>query len=250
MNSAAFTPEEVEEGLLQDLLNYLLDYNKKSKKSYYDIHLYSDGYCTLIDWVDRFYDMNWEDDKFVLLKSDEVIQKEVRFPDDHYELMYPEDVDDRLKEWYEKHPEWVKTEYGTWTNMEENRRFNIDMQSEKWQEQNDVNESFFKIDANAVYLLEQAVCCVDEDILRRTDYVVLSKNAMLNFNYLGERCDDNIEKLEDIKIETTYPHNEKSTKNIIHVYVTNYLTDDAIYYLTDSNYLIHRLKVEIDYTSR
>lgn len=131
MNSAAFTPEEVEEGLLQDLLNYLLDYNRKSKKAFYDIHLYSDGYCTCIDWVDRFYDMDWEDDKFVLLKSDEVIQKEVRFPDDHYELMYPEDVDDRLREWHEKHPEWIKTPYGTWTNEKENEEFRKQLEEDK-----------------------------------------------------------------------------------------------------------------------
>ena len=55
-NYQAFTPEEVEQGLHLDLLNYLLDHNKKNETQYYDIHITSDGYCTIIEWTDVMYD--------------------------------------------------------------------------------------------------------------------------------------------------------------------------------------------------
>lgn len=130
MNSQAFTPDEVKQGLLQDLLNYLLDYNQKNNNGYYDIHITSDGFCTIVEWVDIIYDFQSEESKFVLLKSDECVMKELSFPDNHYEMVYPEEAEERLSEWHKEHPEWVKTPYGTWTNEEENRRLKEKLQTE------------------------------------------------------------------------------------------------------------------------
>ena len=123
MNSQAFTPEEVEQGLHIDLIRFLLDLSNKMKDSYFDIHITSDGYCTIVEWVDVSYNFPGEEDKFVLLKGDEYIMKEIRYPDNTYDLVYPEEVEEKLSEWHKQHPEWVKTSYGTWTNEEENKKW-------------------------------------------------------------------------------------------------------------------------------
>ena len=115
-NHQGFTPEEVKKGLLTDLLAYLLDYNKKSENYYYDIHITSDGYCTIVEWSDVSYDRDHgQEGKFQFVDYDEVVMKEVRFPDDHTELCYPEEAEDKLREWLIEHPEWRKNCWGCWT---------------------------------------------------------------------------------------------------------------------------------------
>ena len=121
MNSQAFTPKEVEKGLLKDFLNMLLTISSKFEDSYYDIHITTDGYCTIVEWVDCFYDQ--PSDQFKLVKEDQVIMSELMYPDNSYEYVFPEDVDEKLREWHNNHPEWVKTPYGTWTNTVENEKF-------------------------------------------------------------------------------------------------------------------------------
>ena len=121
-NYQAFTPEEVKKGLLNDLLNYLLEYNKKNETHYYDIHITTDGYCSIVEWSDVGYDKEYgEEGKFRFVDSDQVIMTEKTFPDNHRELCYDEeDYQERLKEFLEKNPGWEKTTYGTWTNRIEN----------------------------------------------------------------------------------------------------------------------------------
>ena len=123
-NTQAFTPEEVKKGLAQDLLNYLLDYNKKNTEQYYDIHITSDGYCTIIEWVDVMYTSKYgEDGKFQFVDYDEYVMKEFTFPDNHTEMCYSEeDAEQRLQEWLKDNPSWVKNEWGCWTNELENER--------------------------------------------------------------------------------------------------------------------------------
>ena len=124
-NSQAFTPEEVEKGLLQDLLNYLLDHNKKNDSQYYDIHITSDGYCSIVEWADVSYNQKYgPEGKFEFVDCDQVIMTEKTFPDNHTELCYDEeDYQERLKEFLENNPGWEKTTYGTWTNRIENEKF-------------------------------------------------------------------------------------------------------------------------------
>ena len=123
-NSQAFTPEEVEEGLLQDLLNYLLSYNQKCKSGYYDIHIWSDGYCTIVDWLDINFKFKGEEGEFKFVPGDGCIMREFLFPDNHYEMCYDEeDYQERLADFLKENPGWEKTPYGTWTNRIENERF-------------------------------------------------------------------------------------------------------------------------------
>ena len=49
-NKMTFTPQEVEEGLHKDLLNYLIDYGTKGERSYNEIHITTDGYCLIVCW--------------------------------------------------------------------------------------------------------------------------------------------------------------------------------------------------------
>ncbi len=123
-NSQAFTPEEVKKGLHLDLLNYLLDHNKKNETQYYDIHITSDGYCTIIEWTDVDYNQKFgPEGEFKYVPADGYVMIEKIFPDNHTELCYnEEDYQERLDEFLKEHPEWVKTSYGTWTNQKENEK--------------------------------------------------------------------------------------------------------------------------------
>lgn len=123
-NYKAFTPEEVEQGLLKDLLDYLTNYSAKSEKNYYDIHITTDGYCTIVEWVDINYDFKDEEGKFEFVPADGYVMIEKIFPDNHTEMCFDEeDYKKRLNEFLEKNPGWVKTYYGTWTNEEENKHW-------------------------------------------------------------------------------------------------------------------------------
>ena len=95
-NETVFDPEEGE--LLEDLVNYLLETNKKSERFYYDIHIMTDGCCDIVQWVSVPYDEPYNGE-FVYKEEDDVIMKEVWFPDNHCEYLFPDEVEDRLKEW-------------------------------------------------------------------------------------------------------------------------------------------------------
>ena len=129
-NYQAFTPEEVEEGLHLDLLNYLLDHNKKNENQYYDIHITTDGYCTIIEWTNVNYDEKYgPDGKFEFVPSNGQVMLEFSFPDNHYEQFYSEEeYQERLQEWLKENPGWVKTHYGTWTNEIENERIRKELE--------------------------------------------------------------------------------------------------------------------------
>lgn len=129
-NYQAFTPEEVKQGLLNDLLNYLLDHNKKNKNQYYDIHITTDGYCSIVEWTDVSYNNEYGDEgKFEYVPYNGQVMLEFSFPDNHYERFYSEEeYQERLQEWLKENPGWVKTSYGTWTNTIENERIRKELE--------------------------------------------------------------------------------------------------------------------------
>jgi len=69
MNSKAFSPDEVSKGLHIDLLKCLIDYNSKSDECYNDIHIYTDGYCTIIEWCEVDYDEKYNNKRFKLVED-------------------------------------------------------------------------------------------------------------------------------------------------------------------------------------
>ena len=121
MNSQTFTPEEVKIGLHLDLIRHLLKMNEQSDTHYNEIKVWTDGYCTIVDWVQRNYNDDYCDDRFELLQSDELIMKEVEFPDGHYDYFTRESADKALDEWLIEHPSWKRTQYGQWYNEEEEK---------------------------------------------------------------------------------------------------------------------------------
>lgn len=128
-NSKAFTPEEVKKGLLNDLINYLLDYNKKSDDSYYDIHITTDGYCQIVEWIDVSYEYKEDYGKFEFVEPDQYIFREYIFPDNHSEYFETEDeYNEVLSRWLKKHKKerWVKNDFGRWVSLAEeeaNRKY-------------------------------------------------------------------------------------------------------------------------------
>ena len=132
-NRQSFTTEEVEKGLHLDLLNYLLDHNKKAKEQYYDIHIATDGYCTTVEWTNVSYNSDYgQEGKFAFVPADSYVMIEKIFPDNHIEMCYDEeDYKERLDEFLKENPGWVKTHYGTWTNEIENEKFRKQLEGEK-----------------------------------------------------------------------------------------------------------------------
>lgn len=117
-NSQSFTPEEVEQGLHLKLLNVLLELNNAFKKRYNDIHIWTDGYCTIIDWAESYYDDVGEG-RFEFVEGDEVIMVEKLFPDGHIELCEDEeDYINKLNSWRKKHKNWTLLADGTWAEGE------------------------------------------------------------------------------------------------------------------------------------
>ena len=113
-NEEAFTPEDVEAGLLNDLVKHLLDHNAKSDRAYYDIHITSDGYCSIVQWVSVPYNDEHYNGEFMYVDEDEVIMTEIRYPDNSFEYILPGTEDDAMEEWGKNNPDWYKNDQGIW----------------------------------------------------------------------------------------------------------------------------------------
>ena len=111
-NEEVFTPEDVEDGLMDDLIKYLKIHNEKSDRAYYDIHITSDGYCSIVQWVSVPYEDEHYNGEFVFKDEDEVIMKELRLPDNSIEYVFPDEEDERFNEWLKENPDWYKNDRG------------------------------------------------------------------------------------------------------------------------------------------
>ena len=121
-NSQAFTPEEVKKGLHLELIKYLLEYNEKSEKYYNDIHITTDGYCTIIEWVCECHGEACTGFSFV--DHDEQVMKLVYYPDNSFGYAEDEDeANDMLLLWLRENPGWERNEYGHWYNKIEQEQF-------------------------------------------------------------------------------------------------------------------------------
>lgn len=114
VNSVAFTPDEVEKNLHLDLINFLLSYNSKADDSFFDIHITTDGYCTIVEFVSLTRGVNDNSEGFAYVDEEHYVLKRVDFPDGHYEYLDDEVAEEALKEWLANNPGWGKDEYGYW----------------------------------------------------------------------------------------------------------------------------------------
>lgn len=119
-NSVAYIPEEAEQA--KKLIDFLVNENiNGNSKHYNEIHITTDGYCTIIEWDRVPYDHEFGV-TFQPVDSDEIVAKEVHFPDNHYEYLPAEQEEEAIKYWLEDNPGWAKDEYGHWYNIEENEK--------------------------------------------------------------------------------------------------------------------------------
>lgn len=131
INHYSYSSEEVDQGLLDDLLNYLLDFNKKSTTKYYEIHISKQDDYTIVDVISCYYEHPEYTGHFEYVAEDQTIMDEMIFPDNSTMHVYPGTEDEVLKEWLEEHPGWVRTSYGTWTNEIDNQKFREALFKEK-----------------------------------------------------------------------------------------------------------------------
>lgn len=104
-NKKAFTPEEVEKGLHLDLIKYLLNYNLNSEDYYEDIHITTDGYCTIVEWCDVCRDKEIPSGSFEFVGEDQYVLTEIRFPDNHHEYLFEGEIETVAKKWLEDNKE-------------------------------------------------------------------------------------------------------------------------------------------------
>jgi len=106
LNNMAFTPEEVEAGALQKLLNYLIDYNTNNNKHYCDIHMTTDGYCIIVEWAVIPYSHEWGG-YFYYVNEDEEIAHWFALPDNSRVLCLDQDDEiDAITNFRLDNPEW------------------------------------------------------------------------------------------------------------------------------------------------
>lgn len=239
MNTQAFTPEEVEKGVMDKFLKHLLELSNELEDSHLDIHITTDGFCTIIEWLDVF-DSYDDSAKFVLLNSDEVIMKEVDFPDNHYEYMFAEEVEERLKEWHKEHPEWKKDDWGRWYNSIEQIHMCLEFNSDKIAEQ-PINETIHieKGEEISKPILKLAN---DNDVLRRTDCIVISEDCI--FDRLIPDTEYNIKYLGDITTDIPATKWEEGFTTRIPVWYSKFLGSREIIFMTDSGHVLCKVRIE------
>lgn len=96
-NSMAFTPEEVEAGLFQKFLDTLIHYNGNSEKHYCDIHITTDGYCTILEWDCVPFSHEWGGE-FKHVDFDEEVVHEFPLPNGSYVRSRDEQEDKEIIE--------------------------------------------------------------------------------------------------------------------------------------------------------
>lgn len=229
---------------LETLLAYNIDFENDS---YNDIHIYQEECLVIVEWTTIPYSGEWGG-TFKFVNEDETIMREVNFPDGHYEFVFPEEVDETLKKWYEKHPEWVKTDYGIWTNVEENRISYIDMVIK---DEFKNKETMFEI-IKAKNLIKELT---EDRRLHRTDYIVCNEktasllSSTLIKEWQGNRKDMPFDENADKEIYKAFILNLKLDEqqfdkdspikyynNELPIYICKSLKDDEFALCLDSGY--------------
>ena len=124
VNSQFFDKKQIEQGQMTKLLDYLMSEAYDKGDYYNDIHIKPcDCEAFIVEWVQ----VPWSHEfggSFQYINDDQVVLTEYKLPDGSYvDLASDDDFKDYLDSWLEENPGWVKTQYGTWTNEIENKKF-------------------------------------------------------------------------------------------------------------------------------
>lgn len=113
-NEEAFLPEDVEKGLHIKFIKALLQISSELSESYYDIHITTDSYCTIVQWCNHSCDGECGG-SFEYVDEDKVIAEAIYFPNGTTMYAFDEEEKDNLiNEFIKEHPEWEMNKYGTW----------------------------------------------------------------------------------------------------------------------------------------
>lgn len=236
---------------LELLLKYNLDVDNDT---YYDIHIDNDGNSIILEWEEKPFDSSEEwGGSFTWVDSYDEVYTEVHFPDDHYEMVPVRSKNEVLKEWHKDHPEWVMTSYGTWTDSIQNATWQIENNLGKWLSQEDLESNkivkYKHIKAEIGDTLTKNLRKMDDDVLRRTDYIVVGgklldscKNDLYlkynkNFEGSGDRFVGSI--YLPLKIQEPWKDNPDFIEKNINVFFDcHYDCEDKILFVVDNGTLI------------
>ena len=77
------------------------------KNSYFDIHITTDGYCTIVEFAPLDYALSADIEGFVFMDEEHYLVKRVDFPDGHYDYYESDEAaNTALEEWLKTHPEF------------------------------------------------------------------------------------------------------------------------------------------------
>lgn len=124
-NSMAFVPEDVELGLHKELIDYLINYGQKSESHFNEVHITTDGYCLIVNWICRSYEESYGG-RFDFVDEDEEVLKEVDFPDGHFEYIERGRVQEAIDEWLKENKGYAKDRYGRWYKEDEVKNLNVE----------------------------------------------------------------------------------------------------------------------------
>ena len=125
VNSMYFSKEAVENGELQKLLNYLMQYSYSENdsddmKKYCDIHIKpADCEAFIVEWSQEPWSNKFGDrGGFKYIECDQYIMREYQFPDKHYDYFESdEEFEEALSVWLEANPGWHKHDVmNIWVN--------------------------------------------------------------------------------------------------------------------------------------
>lgn len=123
VNSLGFTPEEVKKGMFNEFLSLLIKQNDEFEHSYNEIHITSDGYCTIVEWDKVPYNHDYGG-TFQYVDEEHLVVKEVQMPDGVYEWAVDDDMEkDLIDDFIKDNPEYYKDSFGRWHNKKEEEEF-------------------------------------------------------------------------------------------------------------------------------
>lgn len=99
----------------------LLDWGRDNADSYCQVKLEMKGMFLDVLWTVVDKDGEWGT-TFEPVDEDQLVVKEIRFPDGHYEYAVDEGHEKYLWErFHEENPGWYRNDFGIWTRKEENQ---------------------------------------------------------------------------------------------------------------------------------
>ena len=78
LNTAVFSSEQVQNGLMTKLLTVLLEQNSTDNTSFNEIRITSDGECQVVNWINHPKNSFFEEGEFVYVSGDELFRRNER----------------------------------------------------------------------------------------------------------------------------------------------------------------------------